>query len=51
MTVDTTTNQLPESDKDNVPAPRPDEAGSVVIGAFLRITDPSNNEIILETRG
>ena len=37
--------------QDAVPVKQPNESGSVVISAFVRISDPENKEVILETRG
>lgn len=32
-------------------ASRPNESGAIVVSAFVRITDPKDQTVILETRG
>lgn len=44
-------NQSAPNDQQAKPVSGPNESGSVIISAFVRISDPENKEVILETRG
>jgi hypothetical protein len=44
-------NQNAPVEPDDKTVSRPNESGSVVISAFVRISDPENKEVFLETRG
>ena len=43
-------NQPPSDQKTNTEDKRPNDSGQILVEAFVRITDPNTQEVLVETR-